>query len=479
MRVVVAHNWHLSLDPYAAVEGKPYPPLGTAILAAMLRERGHEVVFHDATFADGPEAFAGVLDAVRPDRALIVADHFLVPQKMCLDAQRRGAFAMLSGARTRKIPVLIAGPDASDRAHEYLAAGADVVVRGEPDASALAWADGAEAASLPGAVVPGGAVGDVARPMTDLGGLPSPAWDLLDLRPYADTWRRVHGAWEAPVSASRGCPYRCNWCAKPIWGRRIALRPVADVLADVAQLERAGVDRIWFADDIFGIKPAWLRDFRDAVRARGGMPPFRCLSRADLLAKPGAIDLLAEAGCAEVWMGAESGSQRVLDAMDKDQDVAEIEVAVRGLRARGVRVGLFLQLGYPGERVEDVQQTFAMIRRLRPDEIGISVTLPLPGTPFYERVKDRLLAESWDSTMDCRLLFQATYPQPFYDAAREVLRREHAVAMAGRAAVRLMSGERGPKGRRHDLRRVAAAPLHAARVPFEHLRVAWWATSER
>ena len=241
MRVVVAHNWHLSLDPYAAVEGKPYPPLGTAILAAMLRERGHEVVFHDATFADGPEAFAGVLDAVRPDRALIVADHFLVPQKMCLDAQRRGAFAMLSGARTRKIPVLIAGPDASDRAHEYLAAGADVVVRGEPDASALAWADGAEAASLPGAVVPGGAVGDVARPMTDLGGLPSPAWDLLDLRPYADTWRRVHGAWEAPVSASRGCPYRCNWCAKPIWGRRIALRPVADVLADVAQLERAGV----------------------------------------------------------------------------------------------------------------------------------------------------------------------------------------------------------------------------------------------
>jgi anaerobic magnesium-protoporphyrin IX monomethyl ester cyclase len=462
-RLLVTHNWHQSLDPHSWVESKPYPPLGSLVVAQALRDLGHEVAFHDTTWESGPERFPAVLDRFRPDRVLLVPDHHAVPQKMCLDAQRRAAFAMIAAARERGARVCVSGPDATDRPDEYLAAGAEIVIRGEPDPGLLAWV-------RDDAVIPGS--GERAPAMTDLSWLPSPAWDLIDLAPYQRAWAR-HGGWEAPVSAARGCPYRCNWCAKPNWGRKITLRPAAAVVADARKLAELGAARIWFMDDIFAIRRDWLSDFRSEVARQGGIPPYRCLSRADLLVRDDRVADLAASGCAEVWMGAESGSQKVLDAMDKDQDVAEIHEAARRLKAAGIRVGFFLQLGYPGEKLADVHATLAMVRAAQPDEIGISVTLPLPGTVFFEKVKDQLEAESWQTAMDNEILFDAEYPQPFYDAARQALRHEHAFSQGLLAARRLLQGR--PAGLRKDVRRVAATVVHAPRIPLHHLQMRWYA----
>jgi radical SAM superfamily enzyme YgiQ (UPF0313 family) len=167
---------------------------------------------------------------------------------------------------------------------------------------------------------------------------------------------------------------------------------------------------------------------------------------------------LAAAGCTEVWMGAESGSDRVLDAMDKDQSRADIDTAVRRLREAGIQVGLFLQLGYPGERWEDVQHTIAMVRELRPDEIGISVSYPLPGTVFHERVAAGLGKRNWTTSMENELLFAGEYRQAFYDAVREILRAEHAMVSFR------------PSLSRAGARRAAALPYHAARVPWHRAR---------
>jgi radical SAM superfamily enzyme YgiQ (UPF0313 family) len=274
-----------------------------------------------------------------------------------------------------------------------------------------------------------------------------------------------------PISTARGCPYRCNWCAKPIWGRTLNTRPAADVAREVAWWKSRGADRVWFTDDLFATKPAWLAEYAAAVGV-GGLP-FRCLSRADLLVRDGFAENLARAGCVEVWMGAESGSQQVLDAMDKDQDVDEIFTATRRLRAQGVRVGFFLQLGYPGERLPDVKATIAMMRTLRPDDVGISISYPLPGTPFYDRVKDRLLGTSWETAMDCTLLYEGEYPQAFYRATREVLRHEHAALQGVAAALRLATGR--SLARRDDLRRTAVSGRHLAPLPWLHLQMRWYA----
>ncbi len=446
--VLIAHNYHLPLDPREAKAGKPYPPLGTLVSAAAAEAAGHDVAVYDPMFTHRVETFADALDGHRPRKVAILADPHAVAQKMCLTVMREAAFKMIRLANERGAAVLVAGPDASDRPAMYRDAGADVVVVGEHDQPVLEWLDGAP---LEG-VLP-------RRPaMTDLSALPSPAWDRVDLRRYADTWRAKHGAWEVNVSTARGCPYRCNWCAKPTWGRTYHARPADRVAAEVrALVDGRGADRIWFTDDIFAIKPGWLRAYRDAI---GPPVPFRCLTRADLVRDPAYVADLAASGCREVWMGVESGAQHVLDAMDKDCSLEEIRRASGLLRDHGIRRGFFLQLGYPGETYADVLATSRLIRELDPEEIGITVSYPLPGTPFFDRVKERLKATNWQAAMDNAVLFEADYPQAFYDAARELIRAEHAL-------IRFR-----PELSRAGARRAAGAVYHLARWPVQRGKLA-------
>jgi radical SAM superfamily enzyme YgiQ (UPF0313 family) len=465
--ILVAHGYHQALDPHALAEGKPVPPLGTAVVAARLRRAGHGVAFWDSTFVRDASEFGRALAGHRPDRVLLAADHHAVPAKMCLEAQRRATFEMIGLARASGAEVLVSGPDVSDQPALYLQAGASAAVRGEIDHPAERWAGGAPLSSVPGAMLASGAEIPDPAPATELTDVPPPAWDLIDLREYARRWRSRHGYWEAPVSAARGCPYRCNWCAKPIWGRTLKLRDPGAVVADARDLAARGADRIWFTDDIFALKPSWLKKFRAEVERAGGILPYRCLSRADLLRDPSYADDLAATGCREVWMGAESGSDAVLEKMDKDGTVDDIARATVNARDRLIRVGFFLQLGYPGETLNDVQATVRMVRTLRPDDLGISVSYPLPGTPFYENVKDRLLATNWQTAMDCTLLFESDYPQEFYTAAREVIRREHAVSEGIKAARALLLG----RGGRRELRRVAATAGHLPRIGWYHLEM--------
>jgi anaerobic magnesium-protoporphyrin IX monomethyl ester cyclase len=448
------------------------PPLGPATVAARVRRDGRAVALWDSTFQPGPEGFGRALAGVRPDRVLVTSDHHAIPAKMCLEAQTRAALDLVAQARRAGAEVVAAGPDATDRPVLYLEAGAHAVIRGEVDLPAARWAAGEALATLPGAMCDAREPPPAPAPAAPLDDLPSPAWDLVDLPEYARRWRARHGAWEAPVSAARGCPYRCNWCAKPIWGRTLKLRPPGAVVADARDLAARGADRIWFTDDIFALKPSWLTRFRAAVEAAGGIPPYRCLARADLLREASYADDLAATGCREVWIGAESGSDRVLARLDKDGTVDDIREATRRAHERGIRIGWFLQLGYPGETADEVRATRALVRELAPDEIGISVSYPLPGTPFHERVKDQLTETNWQTAMDNRLLFHGAHGQAFYDHAREVLRREHAVDQARVAARRLRTGAGGIA----DVRRILAAPKHLARLPWEHLA---WRRAER
>lgn len=443
--LLLAHTWHQALDPAENALGKPYPPLGPLVSLAELTAAGHDVAFYDATFSADVDLFGAALDGHRPKKVAILADPHAVPQKMCLTAVREAALRMVALAKARGAQVLVAGPDVSDRPQLY--ASADVVVLGEHDDVLQEWAAGADFHGI-----------QPRRPVrARLDELPFPAWDQVDLRAYADRWRRRHGYWELNVSTGRGCPYRCAWCAKPTWGRTYHVRSPERVVVELAEVRRRGADRVAFTDDIFAVKPAWLREFRGLVE-RDPLP-FRCLTRADLVRDAGYVADLRASGCVEVWLGAESGSDSVLAAMDKDQTRDDLDRASELLKQAGIRRGFFLQLGYPGESRRDVDATVDMIRRLRPEEIGVSVSYPLPGTPFFDRVKADLRDTNWAHAMDNTVLFSGAYPQPFYDAVRELLRTEQ--------ALRTWTPRAG-------LRRTVALPRHALRWPIERARMAWF-----
>jgi len=249
-----------------------------------------------------------------------------------------------------------------------------------------------------------------------------PAWDLVDIERYRTLWNERHGYFSLNMAASRGCPFRCNWCAKPIWGNHYKQRDAADVAAEMIYLKHAfAPDHIWMADDIFGFHVDWVNAFADHLGEADGSVPFTIQTRADLCSDRMA-DALARAGCAEAWIGAESGSQRVLDSMTKGTRVDDLVAARRRLGERGIRVGFFIQLGYLGEQLDDLLATRALIARAAPDDIGVSVSYPLPGTKFFEQVQAQLGEKThWQDSGDLAMMFSGAYDSHFYRSFRDLL----------------------------------------------------------
>jgi anaerobic magnesium-protoporphyrin IX monomethyl ester cyclase len=360
--------------------------------------------------------------------------------------------------------VIVSGSDASDHAATYLDGGAVVVVSGEGETTLVELLDAMSGPAparldLIDGVCYRAADGRVMRNrareiIRDLDQLPLPAWDLVDVERYRSIWQARHGYCSMNVATTRGCPFHCNWCAKPIYGQRYTARSPAHVVREFSWLKRAyAPDHIWVADDIFGLKPGWITDFARLVDESNAAIPFKCLLRADQVT-PDIAAALRRAACETAWIGAESGSQRVLDAMEKGTRVEQIEQATRILRAEGIRVGFFLQFGYPGEARDDIERTLAMVRACRPDDIGVSVSYPLPGTTFYQRVQAQLgQKQNWVDSNDLAMMYHATYVPDFYRALHALVHAEFRARQSADVLRRLL---RRPLAIRPRHARVAA-----------------------
>jgi anaerobic magnesium-protoporphyrin IX monomethyl ester cyclase len=269
---------------------------------------------------------------------------------------------------------------------------------------------------------------------------------------------------------TRGCPYHCNWCAKPIWGQRYNSRSPENVVEELLWLKTTyHPDHIWFVDDIMGLKPRWLERFADLVEDRDARVPFKSLNRVDLLLRGNTIDALQRAGAKTIWIGAESGSQRILDAMDKGTTVEQIHTAVRRLHEARIEVGLFLQFGYPGETRADIEKTLQMVRDCKPDDIGMSVSYPLPGTRFYETVKQELgVKQNWIDSNDLAMLYHGPFTTDFYRQLHVVLHKEFRMRRIWDAARRTFVHPLGAlrvggwSGLRVGLRQVSASLYYLA-----------------
>jgi anaerobic magnesium-protoporphyrin IX monomethyl ester cyclase len=438
LSILVCHSYFLRFDQKQVQRAKPYPPLATLQVASMLRRAGHQVSFFDAMLADDLTRFERQLDVLNPQLVLFYEDNFNFLSKMCLGRMRHACFEMLALARARGARLLTAGSDASDAPAAYLAAGADAVLHGEGFAALLALIDrlNSDIALPPPALAAGLADVSVAAPGSPARAraaarlpepvlAPLPAWDLIDIEKYRRVWTKAHGYFSLNMASSRGCSFRCNWCAKPIWGNQYLQRPARETAAEMIYLRRHyRPDHIWFADDIFGFKVDWVQEFAAALNEDGGGVPFTIQLRADLVSARMAA-ALASAGCREVWLGAESGSQKILDAMNKGTRVHEIHHARRLLAAAGIRVGFFLQLGYLGEDLDDILATRRLVEEARPDDVGVSVSYPLPGTKFYELVKEQMGDKRhWQESNDLEMMFAGTFISEFYRRVRNLLHDE-------------------------------------------------------
>ncbi|MGN6181662.1 MAG: B12-binding domain-containing radical SAM protein [Mucilaginibacter sp.] len=423
-RIIFTHSYFLRFDPKQWALQQPYPPLATIYGAALMRENGYEVSLFDTMLRKDPQEIVGEIDRIKPEFFVIYDDGFNYLTKMCLTNMREAAFEMCRLASMRGCKVIVSSSDATDHYEKYLNAGADFVITGEGEMTLLELVNhikdgGVDYGEISGIIyrIHGNTIKNPQRPvLRELDNLPFPAWDLIDIDQYRKCWMESAGYFSMNMVTTRGCPFKCNWCAKPIYGNRYNSHSPGYVVRQIKMLkENYHIDHIWFCDDIFGLKPGWILEFARLLKEENLKIRFKIQSRADLLDHEETVAALADAGCENVWIGAESGSQKILDAMDKGITVGQISTATGLMKKHGIKPSFFIQFGYPGEDKQDINSTIDMINNLLPYEIGISVSYPLPGTVFYERVKTELQKKTnWTDSDEMALMFKNTFPAPYY-----------------------------------------------------------------
>lgn len=444
--ILLVNPLFLNQDPVERQLVTPYFPLGLLYLAAAAREAGHDVAIFDAMFEENDDAFRAALVQHQPRLVGIAA----------LATVRAAALRLAAIAKASGAIVALGGADPTGRPEAYLQTNGqgqvvDMVVVGEGEHTfvellnrlkAAGWRSDIPLADLPGLALPGenGGIRKTADcvHIKDLDSIPFPARDLVDLDRYQAAWRKAHGFSSLSVIASRGCPYSCSWCQKSVFGRSSRMRSPRSVAEEMHQIkERHNPDQIRIVDDVLGIDRKWVRALHTALVELNAVIPFEALSRADL-ADEETIRLLSEAGCRRLAFGAESGSQRVLDAMHKGTKVDQIYRAAELCRRYGIETYFYIMLGYPGEEWADIQATLKLLRETRPDEFSSTVAYPLPGTEFYEQVKDRLVpAADWEHSAQNRLLFQRPYSTRFYNWTQKLLRKEWQAARLAHGEITL------------------------------------------
>jgi radical SAM superfamily enzyme YgiQ (UPF0313 family) len=417
MDLLLSHGFYLANDSQERRILRPYPPLGLLYISSHLKALGLRVEVFDGTFGTETD-FAALVARERPPVVGLYANLMTRPAVV-----RMARVARRHGAR-----VVVGGPDPAEHAEAYLAHGADVVVIGEgeltlealvPHLAARGLEDLDGVAGIVFRRADGRLVRTAPRPfIADLDAQPLPDRDAVDLWRYLDAWRASEGLGSISLITARGCPYTCAWCSHGVFGythRRRSPAAVADELQHIVRRWAPGM--VWYADDVFTINHRWLETYRRELDARGLRVPFETISREDRL-NEAVVRTLAAMGCRRLWIGSESGSQRVMDAMDRGTDVVRVRDMVRLLQRHDIEAGLFVMLGYEGEEMADLEATVEHLKAAQPDRFLTTLAYPIKGTPFHDRVADRLLApREWEESSERDLEIVGRRSRRFYGFA--------------------------------------------------------------
>lgn len=435
--VLLVNPYVLSRHEPRRASYRPYPPLGLMYLGAVLREAGYTVEIFDATFLDSPDRIRERLRHGPRPRVVGV---------FAMNSFRDDALAMIDRFKEAGLMVWAGGPDPSIYDGEYLSAGADVVVRGEGEVAILELMEafgvrpGEEALPVtpaPEALlqIPGVSVlgRDAARARAEdrpasksMDELPMPAYDLVDLPRYVKEWREVHGFASIQFMTSRGCPFSCAWCARPIFGRKYRQYSARRAAEEVKHLvDTYGIEHLWLFDDTFVVRRQWVEAFCDAIVELGVKVRWECLARVDLTDR-GLLERMKAAGVERINFGFESGSQKVLDRMKKGTTVADARRVAKDMHELGISMGGYVLMGYPGEEWPDIQRTIELVRAIQPVDYSTSVALPMPGTDFFSLVQDMMHADhKWEESDPDAVIWDAPYGRGFYRLVESLMHAEY------------------------------------------------------
>jgi len=436
MDLLLTHGYFLAEDAKEQAIMKPYPPLGILYICSHLRAKGFDVEVFDSTFSSFKE-LETVLGSYAPGVLGVYANLMT----------RRNVVRVLHMAKQAGWRTIVGGPEPGSYVDEYLLNGADIVVIGEgevtleellpilneADHSALERVNGIGFRDSNGRV----RCTPPRAQIPNIDAQPWPAREAIDIERYVSTWRRHHGQGSVSLITARGCPFHCRWCSHQVFGQTHRRRKPASVVQEVAWLmERYSPDIGWIADDVFTIHHGWLFEYAAEMKRRSMKLPFECISRADRINQR-VVETLAELGCFRLWIGSESGSQAVLDAMARGVTVEQVQSAVAMCKSAGIQTGMFLMWGYEGEEIADIEATIDHVKRCDPDVFLTTVAYPIKGTPYFAEIAGRVIEpEQWSVSSDREFRIRNRHSKRFYSFADRLLRSEVELARRGGAPAR-------------------------------------------
>lgn len=422
MDLLLTHGYFLHEDAKEQQTYKPYAPLGILYVCSHLRNRGFDVEVFDSTFSSREKLFAELQS--RPPAVLGVYSTLMT---------RRNVVDIVEAARQCGWTTVVGGPEAGPYAREYLLNGADYVVIGEGEVTLEellgALRAGAAVDTIDGLAFlgPDGEMRQTAprAQIADLDAQPWPARDAVDIDRYVQVWREHHGVGSVNLITARGCPYKCRWCSHHVFGMTHRRRDPVKVVDELEFLiGRYRPEIGWISDDVFTIHPGWLFTYAAEMKSRRLRLPFECISRADRINERVA-DTLAELACFRVWIGSESGSQRILNSMQRGVTVEQVQRATELCKQRGIQTGMFLMWGYEGEEMSDIEATIDHVKRASPDVFFTTVAYPIKGTPYFNEVVSRTVNDvEWRRTSDREIRIRGRHSRQYYRFADELLRSE-------------------------------------------------------
>ncbi len=417
MSILFTHAYYLSDDPKEQKIMKPYPPLGLLYVSAYLKSKNIDNAVFDTTFSSQ----AAQLDYILEKQPKIICIYTNLMTKI----EVIKLLKILKTERYNFPKIVLGGPDVTYNVENYLKAGADFLIIGEGEETTF---------ELYNAIMFGGNLHQVngiafiedhqiiqtqARAkFKELDELPLPNRDAINMQNYLSTWKKNHGKSSMTVSTQRGCPYTCKWCSTAVYGQSYRRRPANQVAEEMKMLkEQYNPDALWFVDDVFTVSHKWLLAFKEEVLKQDAVIPFECITRAERL-NDEILQLLKDVGCFRIWIGAESGSQTIIDAMDRRVDVNQVKKVIQDTNAMGIETGTFIMLGYPGETEKDITETIQYLKDANPTLYTITIAYPIKGTSLYNDIEHKITTQpNWETSTDREIDFKRTYSRKYYQYA--------------------------------------------------------------
>ncbi|MBE2228032.1 MAG: radical SAM protein [Ignavibacteria bacterium] len=426
MKIFLTHGYYLNSDPNEMRIMKPYVPLGILYISAYLKQHGFDTTVYDSTFRSFEEQKKALI-AEKPDVIAIYCNLMTKLNVLPLVKFIRQSDELKSSK------IILGGPEPPHHASEFLKYGADIIVEGEGEETMLDLCrelsnSQAELSKVNGIYFKHNSTvvkNPTREKIKDIDVLPFPDRAAVDLSLYLDAWKNAHGYSSVSINTMRGCPYTCKWCSHTVYGvsyRRRSPEKTADEIEYIIQ--NYNPDMLWFVDDVFTVSHKWLTKLLQVFKERGIKIKFECISRSDRLNED-VIKILKQLGCFRLWIGAESGSQHVLNLMDRRVSAADTREKIKLTRRHGIEAGTFIMLGYPGERKQDIIETTEHLKDSNPDIFLTTVAYPIKGTPFYAEVESRLVTDKqWHLRTDRDLDFKGRYSKNFYKHANRYMVNE-------------------------------------------------------